>query len=99
MDGEYGSELKPFSNADRKRGCPLDHLPLSNLGELSNWLAQQTVNLPPSGLGGSSPSSPTKNCSNVSVTSKSIIRKRSCGSIPAPGTNLKKKKLPGWSSG
>ena len=30
------------------------------MGELSNWLAQQTVNLPPSGHVGSNPTSPTK---------------------------------------
>ena len=35
------------------------------MGELSNWLAPQTVNLPPSGHVGSNPTSPTSNkCSN-----------------------------------
>ena len=34
------------------------------IGVLSNWLARQTVNLLPYGLGGSSPSAPTNLRSN-----------------------------------
>ena len=45
-------------------GHRFDPCRVYNKGELSNWLAQQTVNLSSKDFGGSSPSSPTKRTSS-----------------------------------
>ena len=56
-------------------GHRFDPCRVYNKGELSNWLAQQTVNLSSKDLGGSSPSSPTTNGQVAQLVEQSAVNR------------------------